>query len=396
MPSLRIALLTYSTKPRGSVIHTLELAQALLELGHRPCVFALDKDGRGFHRAVDFETFAVPASRCEGDTNALVKQRIGEFVVFFEQHSKKIGQKYDIYHAQDCLSANALAVLKERDYLSQFVRTVHHIENFESPYLRDCQQRSIAQSDRCLCVSDLWQQILKSDYGISAHRVVNGVSRRFARLKQESAEASETIAAISAARSLLSSDSSPIYMTVGGIEPRKNSINLLKAFVAVRAMQPTAKLLIVGGATLFDYRDYRDQFMSLVDSDDVADGLILPGVVSDQVLAQLYQLADAFVFPSVKEGWGLAVLEAIAFGLPVLASNQAPFTEFLSPASAALVDPADVEAIAAAMQEIIKPDVASRLTSHGPAILEGYSWQRSAQMHLDLYFDLRSVPVLSH
>ena len=59
--SLNIALLTYATKPRGSVIHTLELAQSLHELGHNPCVFALDKDGKGFHRAAEFNTCAVPA-----------------------------------------------------------------------------------------------------------------------------------------------------------------------------------------------------------------------------------------------------------------------------------------------------------------------------------------------
>ncbi len=403
MPSLKIALLTYSTKPRGSVIHTLELAQALLELGHWPCVFALDKDGKGFHRAVDFDTFAVPASGCEGDTNALVKQRIGEFVDFFEQHLKPADEpaneqadeqanlRYDIYHAQDCLSANALAVLKERGYLAQFVRTVHHIENFQSPYLRDCQQKSIVQSDRCLCVSKLWQQVLKSDYGISAHRVVNGVSKRFVCVREESAE---DTAVMNNIRGLLpGGGDGPIYMTVGGIEPRKNSINLLKAFVAVRAVQPAAKLMIVGGATLFDYQDYRDEFMSLVDSCRVADGLILPGVVSDERLTQLYGLADAFVFPSVKEGWGLVVLEAIASGLPVLVSNQAPFTEFLSAESAALVDPADVDAIAAAMLKIIEPDVINRLTSHGPTILESYSWQRSAKMHLDLYFDLCAAQV---
>ena len=254
MPSLKIALLTYSTRPRGSVIHTLELAQALLALGHRPCVFALDKEGRGFHRTVDFETVAVPASECEGDTNALVKQRIGEFVSFFEQHlqaGRQANRNYDIYHAQDCLSANALDALKEKGYLSQFVRTVHHIEDFQSPYLRDCQQQSIVKSDRCLCVSELWQRRLQSDYGILAHRVVNGVSRRFV----EPAADLEDIAARDDACSLLSSGGDgPIYMTVGGIEPRKNSINLLKAFVSVRAVQPAAKLLIVGGATLFDYR----------------------------------------------------------------------------------------------------------------------------------------------
>ena len=63
--ALRIALLTYATKPRGSVVHTLELASALRELGHEPVVFALDKDGKGFRRAVDFVTNAVPASPCD-------------------------------------------------------------------------------------------------------------------------------------------------------------------------------------------------------------------------------------------------------------------------------------------------------------------------------------------
>jgi glycosyltransferase-like protein len=363
---LKIALLTYSTKPRGSVVHTLELAQALLELGHSPHVFALDKSGEGFHRAVDFQTFAVPASECKGNTDVLVKQRIAEFVSFFEQHA----EKYDVYHAQDCLSANALSVLKERGYLTKFVRTVHHIEDFKSPYLQDCQQKSIFNSDRCLCVSDLWQKELETKYGIFAHRVVNGVSKRFS------------------PRGTSNKNNGPLYMTVGGIEPRKNSINLLKAFAIAHQTHLTAQLMIVGGATLFDYQDYRDEFMALVNQYDLADSLILPGVVSDQQLAQLYRQADAFVFPSVKEGWGLVVLEAIASGLPVVTSNQAPFTEFLSEDSAILVDPADVDAIAAAMLKIIRPEVAARLNAQAVAILDHYSWQRSAKLHLDLYFEM--------
>lgn len=400
-PRLKIALLTYSTKPRGSVIHTLELAQALAELGHEPVVFALDKTGEGFHRAVSFKTFAVPAAACEGDTNTLVSQRIGEFVSFFEQHLSQCETSYDIYHAQDCLSANALALLKERGYLSHFLRTVHHIENFKSPYLQACQHKSIVNSDRCLCVSELWQTTLQAEYGILGHRVVNGVSRRF--LSREVDEL-----ALKEARSLLSKRSSleatsgeatsgdrtakttsaPLYMTVGGIEPRKNSIALLKAFAAVQTTYPHARLMIVGGATLFDYQAYRDQFMAWVDRCDLDDGLILPGVVSDQVLAQLYRLADAFVFPSIKEGWGLVVLESIASGLPVVTSNRAPFTEFLSEESAILVEPTDVDAIADAMLKVIESDTAAQLRAHAPSVLESYSWRRSAEMHLDLYLEI--------
>ncbi|MEO0352312.1 MAG: MSMEG_0565 family glycosyltransferase [Cyanobacteria bacterium P01_A01_bin.15] len=377
--SLRIALLTYSTKPRGSVIHTLELAQALAELGHQPCVFALDKDGQGFHRSTPFSTCPVPAASCESGIDQLIQQRIGEFVSFFQNHP----EQYDIYHAQDCLSANALAILKKQGRIPHFVRTVHHIEDFQSPYLQTCQEKSIYQPDRCLCVSDIWQQALAKDYGIQAHRVINGVGRRF------SAQPSGSESALATAYGI---GPGPVYLTVGGIEPRKNSINLLKAFHAVRQQQPQAQLVIAGGATLFDYRAYRQAFIKQVEAYKLADSLILPGVVPDADLPGLYRLADIFVFPSVQEGWGLVLLEAIASGLPVLTSNQAPFTEFLSKREAMLVDPGDVGAIATAMVTLLNPDIAQRLVTHGQSIISRYSWQHSAQMHLALYTRLIKSP----
>ncbi len=384
--SLKIALLTYSTKPRGSVVHTLELAQALADLGHDPCVFALDKSGEGFHRPVGFKTFAVPAKACEGDTDLLIRQRIQEFVNFFQQHLSK-HEGYNIYHAQDCLSANALAELKAQGKLSQFVRTVHHIEAFESPYLRECQEKSIYLSDRCLCVSALWQQVLQKDYGIAAHRVINGVSSRFSAVPTAADAAIAEAYGIHPKRDK-EARFGPVYLTVGGIEPRKNSINLLKAFARVHRQWPNAQLVIVGGATLFDYQPYRDDFWALAKAENLENALILPGIVPDQHLPSLYRLADAFVFPSVQEGWGLVVLEALASGVPVIASNQAPFTEFLSPASARLVPPQSIEAIAAAMLEVIRPDIAQGLLSHSEEIISPYRWQVSAQMHLALYEQL--------
>lgn len=372
---LRIALLTYATKPRGSVIHTLELAQALRDLGHHPCVFALDKDGQGFHRQVEFQTQAVPASPCDRNIDQLIQQRIGEFVSFFQQHRAK----YDIYHAQDCLSANALAILKQQGRIPHFVRTVHHIEDFQSPYLQDCQEKSIHQPDRCLCVSAIWQRVLEKDYNIQAHRVINGVSRRFGAQPDGSESALANAYGI---------HSGPVFLTVGGIEPRKNSINVLKAFHQVRQQQPQAQLVIAGGATLFDYQVYRQEFMELVAAYDLADSLVLPGVVPDADLPTLYRLADAFVFPSVQEGWGLVVLEAIASGVPVLTSNQPPFTEFLSEQTAMLVEPGEVDAIASAMLTLLNPDISQPLIHNSQAIISQYSWQRSAAMHLELYTSL--------
>ena len=410
--SFRIALLTYATKPRGSVVHTLELAAALKALGHKPVVFALDKDGQGFHRDVDFETYAVPASLCDGGIEALIKQRIGEFVAFFRRHA----QKYDIYHAQDCLSANALAILRERDDISCFVRTVHHVERFRSPYLQDCQEKSIYLPDRCCVVSEQWQQVLERDYGVVAHRVVNGVNKRFSSIE----DGSEI-----ALRQLLGLRNGPIYLTVGGIEPRKNSITLLEAFALVRKQQPQAQLIIAGGATLFDYQDYRDEFMRRCEALGIGDALVLPGVVEDAMMPALYRVADGFVFPSIREGWGLVVLEAIASGLRVVVSDRPPFTEFLTGdllgTVAVLVNAEEVEEIARAMVAVTEREGVVRAWEVGSgelhsaadnqcsacsadfsgrrrgemigrrarmSLLERYCWRRSARMHVALYEQL--------
>lgn len=242
---LRIALLTYATKPRGSVIHTLELATALHQLGHRVWIYALDKDGRGFDRPLPCAYRPVPARPAPDSIDHLIQQRIQEFVDYLSHSANQSPQGHDIYHAQDCISANALVLLRQQQPIPHIVRTVHHIEEYNSPYLQRCQDRSIRDADLCLCISQHWQTELLQQYGISAPLVLNGINRdRFSavatgsepRLKQQ-----------------LGLTGQPIYLTVGGIEPRKNSIALLRAFHQVLTHQPQAQLIIAGGATLFDY-----------------------------------------------------------------------------------------------------------------------------------------------
>lgn len=382
---LRIALLTYSTKPRGGVIHTMELAAALQALGHEACIFALDKDGTGFCRPVACEYKLVPTQPALPSIDKLVQQRIQEYVDYFSQHDLS----YDIFHAQDCISANALVMLRDRQQIPHVIRTVHHIDDYNSPYLQECQTRSILAPDLCLCVSQYWQQELKRQYNVDGGLVLNGVdTKRFSAKK----DGSET-----ELKQRLGLDGSPIYLTIGGIEPRKNSIRLLQAFAQVLKDYPQAQLVIAGGMTLFDYEPYQKQFFAAADSMGVAVGksLILPGVIPDADLPALYHCADAFVFPSVKEGWGLVVMEAIASHIPVITSNQPPFTEFLSPDRAFLIDPYSPDAIAQAMQSIIQSKVADSLRKHSQSILSQYTWETSAQMHLYHYHQLLKTLMLS-
>ncbi|MEO1095259.1 MAG: MSMEG_0565 family glycosyltransferase [Cyanobacteria bacterium J06638_28] len=378
---MKIALLTYSTHPRGSVVHTWELAAALTAIGHTVCVYALDKDGQGCDHKLPCTLQLIPASPAPADIDALIQQRIQEFVNFLMAESLD----YDIYHAQDCIGANALIQLRDMGQIPQVVRTVHHVEDYQSPYLQDCQDKSIRLPDLCLCVSDRWQQILKRDYGITAPRVVNGVNQQRFCPTANGQEAN--------LKKHYRLTGHPIYLTVGGIEPRKNSIRLLEAFAQVLPMQPEAQLVIAGGATLFDYQPYREAFFQRADelAIEVGRSLILPGVLSDQDLPVLYRCADVFCFPSEKEGWGLVVLEAIAAGLPVVASDQPPFTEFLTPEQAALVSSESVIAIAQAMVTLSDPAHTQPLIANSQSILADYTWKRSAELHCQAYQSLLSI-----
>lgn len=373
--SLKIALFTYSTKPRGSVIHTLEIASALHALGHQVCIYALDKDGLGFDYPLPCTYKSAPTKPAPAQLDRLIEQRIQEFIDALSTQPLE----YDLYHAQDCIGANALAALREQGKIPHFIRTVHHIEDYDSAYLQSCQERSIREASLCLCVSDRWQRELQQQYGIHAARVNNGVNlKRFSPIPNGcELELRERLGLVG----------TPLYLTVGGIEPRKNSLNLLKAFAKVLKDLPRAQLIIAGGATVFDYQAYQSEFLALATAlhVEIGDRLVLPGVLSDAELSALYRIADAFVFPSLLEGWGLAVLEAIASGLPAIASDQTPFTEFLCPDRALLVDPHAPAAIAQAMKAILRSDVSLALVKNSQSVLAQYTWETSAKMHINHY-----------
>jgi hypothetical protein len=101
-------------------IHTLELANALHHIGHRVCVYALDKDGQGFDYPLQCASHLVPTKPAAPSTDELIAQRIQEFATHLQQDPSI----YDIYHAQDCISANALLQLRDRRLIPHIIRTV--------------------------------------------------------------------------------------------------------------------------------------------------------------------------------------------------------------------------------------------------------------------------------
>lgn len=382
--ALRIALFTYSTKPRGGVIHTLALAENLQRLGHAVHIFALGKDQQGFFRPTPVSYTLIPFGILPDDIQ--LDERIKCYIQsYFEFLAANRSEPFDIYHVQDCVSANALWRAREEGLIRSFGRTVHHVDDFVSPTLIQCQSDSIYRPDHRIVVSRTWQVRLKADYGLDSDVIYNGVD--LGRYQPP------TPAQRAAARATLGLKDEVALLNVGGIEPRKNTIRLARAVQQVQRRLAEAGrrclLLVAGGETLLDHTLYRQEFFALFEGSTLQldRDVRLLGVIPDEQLPALYHAADVLAFPSVKEGWGLVVLEALASDLPVLASDLPVFHEYLqSNESALLVDPFDEAAIADGLIRLAQePDLRLRLSQAGRQTVQKYSWAATARAHVACY-----------
>ena len=250
---LRVAILAHSTNPRGGVVHALELADALTRLGHEAIAHAPDAGGRGFFRAPLSPAVTVMATPAGPDVATMVEVRIADYVRHFQNPARR---RFDIFHAQDAISGNALATLKERGLIRRFARTVHHIDHFADPRLATWQRRSIVAADALMVVSELWRERIRSDFGRRSTQVGNGVdTTRFTHAGS---------ALDAELRGKYRLHGHPILLSVGGVEERKNSVRLIEAFQQLLSIHPDAQLVIVGGASLLDHVSYRQQFDRLL------------------------------------------------------------------------------------------------------------------------------------
>ncbi|MBX3603651.1 MAG: MSMEG_0565 family glycosyltransferase [Piscinibacter sp.] len=380
--SLRIGLLTHSVNPRGGVVHTLELARALHELGHRVTVFAPAAPGEELFRATPHEVDLVPVP----PPPKALADRVGEHIEALRAHlARRLeSESFDILHTHDGIGGNALADLVDAGRIDGFVRTVHHLDPFEDTRLAAWQARSVQRARQVLCVSPGWCMTLKREFGIEAALVSNGVDcERFQRTPGPRDAALR--------RHFALRPGAPLYLAIGGIEARKNSVRLLEAFVRVRDEHPAAQLVIAGGASLLDHSACWRDFHALAAEVGLVAGrdLVLTGPLLDDDVPPLLRCADALVMPSLREGFGLVVLEALACGTPVVVSGIPPFTEYLEEAAidghALYADPHDTASIAAAMRRAVDPARARSLAAAVPPVCRHYSWPASAQRHLALY-----------
>lgn len=363
---MKVAMLTYSTRPRGGVVHALKLAERLSARGVDVTLYSLarsddDAGPNGYFRTVS-APFRIFAYEWHADLMTRLRRMI-------EAYSSNLPRDGDIYHAQDCVGGTSLARMKARGLISApTFRTVHHIDDFAEPKLYEFEKNAVGLAEHRFVVSKYWLDALKSEYGLNSTITYNGMDLSdFSQLPPRKSK-------------------SPTVLFVGGLEPRKGLEYLVRAMERVVQQFPQAKLIAVAKSG-FRGTDHWGFFEQLADRTGVTSNVEFHESVSQETLLGFYSDCDILVLPSKTEGWGLSLMEAMACGKAVVASRVGGVPELVREGiDGILVEPGDVAALAEAMTKLLSDSaLRSQMGRAGRERAGEFSWDRTAEVVLRAY-----------
>jgi len=245
--------------------------------------------------------------------------------------------------------------------------------------LRVLVPRSLARATHIITVSEFTRRDIAERYGISAHRITVVPEAALATFRPSSPAVTTRVLSRYGLRP-------GFIFTVGRLNRRKNLSRLIQACILLRKRgMGELQLVIAGkpdvGASLVLAHLGQDETTRWV------------GLVREEDLPAFYSGAAAFVYPSLFEGFGLPIIEAMACGAPVVASNRAALPELLGCAGL-LVDPEDVQSLADAISQIVcNQTLAEELRQRGLARSRQYSWAATARSTLAVYHAARQQVV---
>ena len=175
------------------------------------------------------------------------------------------------------------------------------------------------------------------------------------------------------------------YLAVGTLEPRKNLPMLLRAYRQAAQSAPDLPKLVIAGKLGWK----NDEFARMVEEPWLRERVHLAGYVPDAELLRLFQGAIAFVYPSLYEGFGLPVLEAMACGTPVITSSCSSLPE-IGGEAALYVDPTDEAELSAQLLKVRDPAMRQERSRLGLEQAARFSWEAAARQTLALYHEVRA------
>jgi glycosyltransferase involved in cell wall biosynthesis len=284
----------------------------------------------------------------------------------------------DVFHASDVLlwrQAGALNVITIYDLTALLLPECHtaNTREMQSKAYRFAQE----QADVVIALSEATRRDILAHLHIPPDRVRvvhSGVSLTFRPIDDRK----------SLEQALAPFGLSPgsYILHVGTIEPRKNLIRLVEAYHQIQGMVPApVPKLALAGAKGWRFREVFERVRAL----ELEAQIIFLRSVPPNALPALYNGACLFVYPSLYEGFGLPPLEAMACGVPVVASNTSSLPEVIGDAGL-LIDPTDTQALAAAMASLLDDaEQCADLSERGLARAARFSWERAAGETLEIY-----------
>jgi len=183
----------------------------------------------------------------------------------------------------------------------------------------------------------------------------------------------------------------PYFLSVCTLEPRKNLVAVVRAFARLEGLHEEhsdLRLVLVGASGWGD----QNELAMLARDLGVFDRLVITGFLPDADLPALYSGAIGFIYPSLYEGFGLPVLEAMQCGTPVITSNSSSLPEVVGDAGV-MVNPTDINGLAAAMAALLdSPELRMRLGGDALDRASQFSWRSTAARVAQLYRDLHQTP----
>ncbi|HEX7847399.1 MAG TPA: glycosyltransferase family 1 protein [Chitinophagaceae bacterium] len=257
-----------------------------------------------------------------------------------------------------CLVLHDLAFLHFPEYLSKS----------GSLYYKRYTPKFLKKAGVVATVSEFSKQDIIKQYGLAAEKI---------RIIPYAAR--ETFDPIDEEKKQLTrekySEGKNYFVYAGSIHPRKNLINLLKAFSVFKKKQKSNMKLLIVGRLARKYNSFTESLKTYKYRDDV----IVTGYLPESELVNVVGSAYAMVYPSLWEGFGVPVLEAMRCEIPVITSTNSAMQEIAGDA-ALFADPNDFNEIAEKMMLLYKDeDLRHRLTKKGKLCEEKYSWDSSAQ-----------------
>lgn len=278
----------------------------------------------------------------------------------------------DLYHAPWGFNLPNVKNVKK-------ILTVHDLRTLkisDNKYPQDLKSfnKTLKLADVCITVSETTRKDILENFDVSPEKikvVYNGVDERFMPVSD--------MKLLSAVRRKYNIQKK-YFFSVGGV-PRKNVERLITAFSLFKYKHDF--LLIIGGEG--SHGPWYQTHLNLINKLGLTDIVKLIGYIPDRDLPLLYNGSECFVFPSLYEGFGIPVLEAMKSGVPVIASNVSSLPE-VGGSAAIYIDPYKEETIAEAMQRIVEDSqLKQELIIKGLARSKEFSWRKMAEETLGIY-----------